>query len=127
MCHVARLGDEVVVSLYQNMWSAEFNTYLSLPYPAVFYWRKAWLIEKLFGKEVVVGELQAEPWVRGELVNSTFYEQEKTMTLTRLQYNIAFAKETGLNTFYLWGAEWWYQMKEVRGRQEFWQEAQHLF
>ena len=125
--NVARLGDKVAVTLYQKIWSGELNTYLSLPFPAVFYARKAWLIEKLFGKEVVVGELQAEPWVRGELKNSTFYEQEKTMTLTQFKQNIAFAKDTGLDTFYLWGAEWWYSMKEVRGREEFWQEAKKLF
>ena len=125
--NAARLGDKVAVSLYQKIWSVELNTYLSLPYPSVFYWRKAWLVDKLFSKKIVVGELQAEPWVRGELANSTFQEQEHTMTILRLQENIAFAKETGLDTFYLWGGEWWYQMKEVHGRQEFWEEVKNLF
>ena len=125
--NMARLGDKVAVTLYQKIWSGELNMYLSLPFPAVSYQRKAWLVEKLFGKEVVVGELQAEPWVQGELENATFQEQEKTMTLLQLQRNIAFAKETGLDAFYLWGAEWWYQMKEVRGREEFWEEAKKLF
>jgi len=32
-------------------------------------------------------------------------EQEKTMNLERFQKNIEFAKRTGLDTFYLWGAE----------------------
>jgi len=125
--NMARLGDKVVVTLYQKAWFGDLNTYLSFPFPAVFYHRKAWLVEQLFGKEVVVGELQAEPWVAGELENSTFKEQEKTMTLSQLRRNIAFAKETGLDTFYLWGAEWWYQMKEIYNREEFWQEAKKLF
>ena len=125
--NAARLGDKVAVTIYQNIWSGELNMYLSLPFPAISYSRKAWLIEKLFGKEVIVGELQAEPWVKGELENSTFKEQEKTMSLSQLQDNIAFAKNTGLDTFYLWGGEWWYQMKEMRGKEEFWQEAKKLF
>ncbi|MCH7828867.1 beta-galactosidase [Patescibacteria group bacterium] len=125
--NMARLGDKVAVTLYQKVWSEELNTYLSLPLPSVFYARKAWLVKQLFGKEVVVGELQAEPWVQGELENSTFQEQEKTMTLTQLQENIAFAKSTGLDTFYLWGGEWWYFMKETHNREEFWQEVKNIF
>jgi hypothetical protein len=125
--NMARLGDKVAVTLYQKIWSGELNTYISLPFPAVSYQRKAWLIEKLFGREVIIGELQAEPWVRGELENSTFKEQEKTMSLSQLKNNIAFAKRTGLNTFYLWGGEWWYFMKETHNREEFWQEVKKLF
>jgi hypothetical protein len=125
--NAARLGDKVAVTLYKRIWSKELHTFLTTPFPPISYQRKAWLIEKLFGKEVIVGELQAEPWVKEELENSTFKEQEKTMSLTQLQKNIAFAKNTGLDTFYLWGAEWWYQMKKIHGREEFWQEAKKLF
>jgi len=85
--NMARLGDKVAVTLYRKIWAKELNTYLSLPFPAVSYQRKAWLIEKLFNKEVIVGELQAEPWVPGELEDSTIQEQKKTMTLARLQGN----------------------------------------
>jgi len=123
---VARLGDRVAVTIYQNVWSGELNMYLSLPFPAVSYQRKAWLIEKLFGKKVIVGELQAEPWVKEELENSTFQEQEKTMNLTQLKQNIAFARDTGLDTFYLWGAEWWYWMKEIHSNDTFWNEVKKV-
>jgi hypothetical protein len=34
------------------------------------------------------------------------------MSLERFKYNIEYAKNTGLNTFYFWGAEWWYYMKK---------------
>ena len=125
--NAARLGDKVAITLYRRVWSKELNTFLTIPFPAISYSRKAWLIEKFFGKKVIVGELQAEPWVKGELENATFKEQEKTMSLMQLQQNIAFAKDTGFNMFYLWGVEWWYQMKETHGREEFWQEAEKLF
>ena len=74
-----------------------------------------------------MGELQAEPWVREELENSALKEQEKTMTLARLRGNITFARNTGLDTFYLWGAEWWYWMKEVHNNDTFWNEVKKLF
>jgi len=125
--NAARLGDKVAVTLYRKAWFGDLNAYLTFPLPQVFYYRKAWLIEKLFGKEVIVGELQGEPWVKGELESSTFTEQEKTMTISQFQDNIDFAKETGLDTFYLWGAEWWYWMKKAHNNDTFWNEAKKLF
>ncbi|MDP4007025.1 MAG: beta-galactosidase [bacterium] len=125
--NASRLGDKVAVTLYQKIWSGELNTYLSLPFPAVSYQRKAWLVEKLFGKKVIVGELQAEPWVKGELEHSTIAEQEKTMPISQVQDNISFARQTGLGTFYLWGAEWWYWRKTKYEDASFWEEARNVF
>ncbi|OHA64784.1 MAG: hypothetical protein A2672_00420 [Candidatus Wildermuthbacteria bacterium RIFCSPHIGHO2_01_FULL_49_22b] len=125
--NAARLGDTVAVTLYRKVWFGEFQTHLSFPFPPLFYARKAWLVEKLFGKEVIVGELQAEPWVPGKLKDSSLADQGKTMTFADFQNNIAFAKATGLDTFYLWGAEWWYFMKEVRDNDSFWKEAKSIF
>ena len=79
---------------------------------AIFWWRKAQLIEKIFNKKVIVVELQAEPWGPKLLYESPLEEQEKTMNLERFTANIEFAKKTGLDEFYLWGGEWWYWLKE---------------
>jgi len=49
------------------------------------------------------------------------------MNLERFQINIEFSKKTGLDTFYLWGAEWWYWMKIKQNQPEIWQEAKKLF
>ena len=125
--NAARLGDKVAVTLYRRIWSKELGTFFSVPLLPISYSRKAWLIEKLFGKEVFVGELQTEPWVQEELENSTFSEQEKTMSFLQFKENIAFAKETGLNTIYLWGGEWWYWMRETHSNDSFWNEAKKLF
>ncbi|MDA1337399.1 MAG: beta-galactosidase [bacterium] len=125
--NAAHLGDRVAVTLYRRIWSKELHTFFSVPLLPISYSRKAWLVEKLFGKEVIIGELQAEPWVKEELENATFNEQEKTMSFVQFKDNITFAKETGLSSIYLWGGEWWYQMKEDHNREEFWQEAKKLF
>jgi len=123
----AQLGDIVGTTMYKKVWFWQLKTYISYPFPPTFYWRKAQIIEKLFNKKVIVIELQAEPWGPKLLYDSPLAEQEKTMNLERFRYNIEFAKKTGLDTFYLWGAEWWYWMKVKQNQPEIWQEARKLF
>ena len=36
-------------------------------------------------------------------------------------------KKTGLDTFYLWGVEWWYWMKTAQNQPAIWTEAKTLF
>jgi len=50
----------------------------------------------------------------------------KTMDIDRFRKNVAFARSTGLDEFYLWGGEWWYWMKTKNNRPEFWEEAKLL-
>jgi len=47
------------------------------------------------------------------------------MTLVQFQQNIKFAQNTGFDTFYLWGSEWWYWMRQIHNRPEFWEEAKN--
>jgi len=123
----AKLGDIVGTTMYRKVWFQGLDTYISYPLPPVFYHRKAKYIEKIFNKEVMVVELQAEPWGQKLLYDSPLEEQEKTMNLERFKKNMEFAKKTGLKEFYLWGAEWWYWMKEKQNQPEIWNEAKKLF
>jgi len=124
---LAGKADKLAVTQYQKVWSAELDRYMSLPIPASFYVLKAWLVDKILEKEVFVGELQAEPWVDGELEEVSIEEMEKTLTLDQFRRNLAFAKRTGMNTFYLWGSEWWYYMKITHNQEDFWEEARSVF
>jgi hypothetical protein len=123
----ARLGDIVGTTMYKKVWFKELKTYVRYPFPPVFYWRKAQIIKKLFNKEVIAIELQAEPWCSNLIYNCGLAEQEKTMNLEQFRKNIEFAKNTGLKEFYLWGGEWWYWLKEKQGKPEIWNEAEKLF
>ena len=138
----ARMGDVVGITMYKKVWFAipgflktksewlerlEIGTYIYYPFPPTFYSRKAEIIKKIFNKDVICVELQAEPWGPEGLYNSPLKEQEKSMNLEQFKYNIEFAKKTELKEFYLWGAEWWYWMKEKQGNPEFWNEAKKLF
>jgi len=49
------------------------------------------------------------------------------MNLEQFKYNVEFAKNTGMSEHYLWGAEWWYWMKEKQNNSEIWDEARKLF
>lgn len=122
----ARLGDIVGTTMYKKIWFRQAKIYVTYFFPPTFYWRKAQIIKKFFGKKVVGVELQAEPWGPQLLYDSPLEEQKKTMNLGQFKYNIEFAKKTGLSEFYLWGAEWWYWMKK-QGHPEIWQEAKKLF
>ncbi len=124
----ARIADIVGTTMYRRTWwHSAGGFYAEYPIPAVQYYRKAWLIDLIFGKEVICVELQAEPWGPAPTYVISLEEQEKTMTPEIFKGDIEYAKNTGLSTFYFWGAEWWYWMKEKHNQPEYWQEAQKLF
>ncbi|MFH1575508.1 MAG: beta-galactosidase, partial [Candidatus Nealsonbacteria bacterium] len=123
----ASFGDKVATTLHRKIWFEELKTYISYPLNPVFYWRRAQIIKKFFDKEVIGGELQSEPWCPAGLLECSLQEQKKTMDLEQFRENIEFAQKTGLNEFYLWGAEWWYWMKETQRQPEIWNEAKKLF
>jgi len=124
---VAEIADVVGTTLYRKIWFRELGIYVPYKIPAVFYGRKAWLVEKLYGKEVINVELQAEPWGPKLLYDSPLEEQEKTMNLEKFRDVIDYAKRTGLPEFYFWGAEWWHWMKEIQGNDAVWETAKELF
>jgi hypothetical protein len=101
--------------------------YFTYFFPPNYYWRKAQIVKKLFDKDVICVELQAEPWVPGLISDFSLEEQYKSMDLGRLQKNIEFARATGLKEFYLWGGEWWYWLKEKKDDPSVWQEVSKLF
>ena len=122
----ANLGDIVGTTLHRRVYSEQLKLYVShYWFKPVYYWKKAQIIKKLFGKEVICGELQAMPWCSVPLSQCSLQEQEKTMNLEEFQKNIEFAKKTGLKEFYLWGTEWWYWLKEKQNKPEIWNEARN--
>ena len=126
----ARIGDVVGVTTYRKVWFhiyKDYGFYINFPLPASMYGRKAHLVEKLFGKKVIGVELQAEPWNAKPFYDVPLSEQEKSMDFQQFKDNVAYAKNTGLDTFYFWGVEWWYWLKETQQKPEIWEEAKQLF
>ncbi|MDP3883243.1 MAG: endo-1,4-beta-xylanase [Candidatus Staskawiczbacteria bacterium] len=126
----AKIGDIVGITMYRKVWAHitdNFGFNVNFFFSPVTYWRKALLVKKIFGKEVIVIELQAEPWASKLFYDIPLSEQEKTMNLELFKQNVEYAKETGLDKFYFWGVEWWYWMKSVQNQPEIWNEAKNLF
>lgn len=123
----AQMGDIVGTTLYRQTWVSLLDREFHYPFPPAFYRAKAWLVKKIFHKPVINVELQGEPWGARSLGETSWPEQEKIMNLERFRANIEFATKTGLDTFYLWGGEWWYWLKEKQGEDSFWQEAKAVF
>ena len=126
----AKIADIVGITMYREVWAHVadgWGFYLKSFLSPVTYWRKALLIKKIFGKNVIGIELQAEPWTSKPFYDVLLSEQEKTMNLEIFKKNVEYAKETGLDKFYFWGVEWWYWMKTTQNQPEIWNEAQKLF
>jgi len=126
----AKIGDIVGTTMYREAWvhiTETFGFSFRYLFSPVYYSRKAVIINKIFGKDVICIELQAEPWASKPFYDVPLDEQLKIMNLEKFKENIVFAKDSGLNQFYLWGAEWWYWMKVKQGQPEIWNEAKKLF
>ncbi len=126
----AKIGDIVGITMYRKAWARvtdAFGFNISSFLNPVTYFRKAQIIKKMFGKNIISIELQAEPWTSKPFLEAPLEEQLKSMNLEMFKENIEFAKQTGLDKFYLWGVEWWYWMKEKQNHPEIWQESQKLF
>jgi hypothetical protein len=124
--NAAKFGDIVGATLHRKVYFKEIKKYITYPFPPVYYWRKAKLIDFFFHKKVIITELQAEPWCKNLIYNCPLEEQKITMEFEQFKKNINFAKNTGMDTIYLWGGEWWYWMKK-QGEPEIWEEAKHYF
>ncbi|MBP9748961.1 hypothetical protein KBD18_02020, partial [Patescibacteria group bacterium] len=117
--------DSIGISLYRQTWNSIIGKII-YPLPPAFYARRADFLRHLFGTHVFLSELQAEPWAASALTSAPIPEQLTLMNAQTLLDAAAFAKATHLSPIYLWGAEWWYWMKE-KGHPEIWQAAREIF
>jgi hypothetical protein len=124
--NAAKIGDTVAVTMYRRVYFQEFKAYVTYPIPPAFYGVKAKIIDTIFKKPVICGELQAEPWAANQLYDGGDGDA-KTMDIKQFSDNIVFAKNTGFDTLYLWGSEWWYWMKVKHNQPQFWEEAKKLW
>ena len=76
---------------------------------------------------MIFSEVQLEPWtITGFLKDLNQVEQEAMFGPVKIRQTLAFAKSTGFNEFYLWGAEWWYWQK-LYGNRAIWETVKELW
>ncbi|PJE75492.1 hypothetical protein COV04_04615 [Candidatus Uhrbacteria bacterium CG10_big_fil_rev_8_21_14_0_10_48_11] len=122
----ARFADLFGTTLYRATWNPYLH-YGVYPLPPLSYRLKArlWWVEP---KDAIIAELQAEPWPPGTpLIDTPVPEQFKSMSLSRFNEQVTFAKATNFGEAYFWGVEWWYWLKMKQNHPEFWQTAKALF
>jgi hypothetical protein len=121
----SHFGDQLGTTLYRVTWNHIFG-YGVYPLPPSAYRLKA----RLWGlnpNDVVISELQAEPWPPGTgLMETEISEQLRSMDINRFNEQIEFAKRTGFKESWFWGVEWWYWMKQ-NGYPEFWERGKEVF
>jgi hypothetical protein len=115
--------DVYSVSVYKRVWDATLTKrYYEYPQPAWTYASLAGAQEIVKGKNMVIHELQAEPWPpRGQdIFNTSLEEQYKSMNAFRMKDRIDYGIATGMRSIDLWGAEWWYWLKVVKNEPGVW-------
>lgn len=122
------LSDTFGSTLYKIVWN-EYIGHFHHFFPASFYTARFWLLNKLSPStsKFIISELQSEPWPEDSLwLGDMPFERQIKHFDTEDMRNIAtFAKKTGAEEIYLWGAEWWY-FRKVHGDDAFWEEAKKI-
>ena len=122
-----RKGDVFGTSIYLYVWWRNFLGPIRYPITPAFFRIKHSLVHLIYGtKPSMVIELSAEPWLLQPIIDTPLDIQLQRMGIDKFNEMINFSSKTGFDTFYLWGAEWWYWMKQ-NGRPEFWDRARELF
>ncbi len=123
----AGLPDIFGTTLYRYIWNERVGNFTHI-FPPFWYTLRAWLATHILGaKEIVIAELQAEPWGEGApLTHTDFAGQTKAFSTAELLNIVDFAKRTGIRELWLWGPEWWYWRK-AKGDPSFWETGKRIF
>lgn len=116
--------DRYAMSLYRITINKK-DTYVYSKRPAVFYRFRVLFIRLLKNRGCFIHELQAEPWLKTALTESSIEEQLKRMNPPMLKNIIRYAQKTGQNPIDLWGLEWWYWLK-AQGHPQLWNFAKTI-
>jgi len=121
----AKIGDVFGSTLYRVVYN-NFVGFIKYPFPPAYYRWKAKLAD-LTPNNLMILELQAEPWVpRGRATNLTVDEINRSMSVRQFRANLQYAINLDFPRAYAWGVEWWYWQKKY-GNPEYWRIAETLF
>lgn len=123
--------DRNAFSLYRKVYDSTItNRYFTYPMPPWYYSAIAGWQKIVGGQDSIIHELQAEPWPpsgQGGIRGISLAEQDKTLSARQLRKNVKFAKNTGMRSIDLWGAEYWYYRKVKLNDPTVWNTAKDIF
>ena len=119
----AKRADIFGTTLYRTIYKPGLG-YFNYPLGPNFFRTKALFI-KIFAnqKNIIISELQGEPWGPKWLSEMSLEEQYKSMSPQKLEDIAEYARKTNFSESYLWGAEWWYWLKTTQNHPEMWDAA----
>lgn len=121
-----RMGDMFGTTMYVYSWNSVIGQFRN-PFLPSFYTVRQNILRLFFGKkEVIIAELALEPWLNKPIIKERTDIQIERMSPKKFDTVIEFAKRTGIETQYLWGAEWWYYM-DLQGDPWYMNRAIELF
>jgi len=110
------LGDILGISMYKfvvfNPRIINLDIYITYPLPHWYYRLKA----SFFGintENIIITELQAEPWGTKPIGMLSKEEIEKTASYAKFNNLIEISQKSGFSNALFWGVEWWYKQKEL--------------
>lgn len=119
-------GDAFGTSVYVHFWNPELGQFRTV-LPPYWYRIKSGLMALLYGdKEIMIIELSAEPWLLEPITNVDIDTQYSRMDIEKFNDILKYAERTRIEKQYLWGAEWWYWLKE-KGHVDMWEKGKVLF
>lgn len=118
-------ADKFGISVYKRVWDKTVTKrYFEYPFPAWFYGFLAGAGEIVTGRDMIIHELQAEPWGPNKgIPEISIAEQNKSLDAKRLKDRFIYGKATGMREVDLWGAEMWYWRKVKLGDPSLWDAA----
>lgn len=126
--YAIKRGDVFGTTMYRRVHN-KFLGDIDYHLPPVFFRIKENVVRKLAGvsdKKMIVIELGAEPWLQRGIAESPLEEQFKAFDLDFFKDSVRYAKETGFDNYYFWGAEWWYWLRVEKNHPEFWDYARNV-
>ncbi len=125
----ANYGDILGTTMYRTVFSGRTQRLFSYDYlfPAWGYRLKARIVKLIRGKDVIISELQGEPWGAKPFQEMTKKERVASLSPSRLNQLRSFATRTQLPEAYWWGAEYWYWEKTVNNEPAYWEMARKFF
>lgn len=125
----SRYGDVLGTTMYRTVFSQRLRRPFSYDYifPAWLYRLKSRYVGLLRGKDVIISELQGEPWGQKPFTALTASERQASISPARLVELQHFAERTQLPVAYWWGVEYWYWEKTAQQQPAYWETAQSFF
>lgn len=118
--------DTLHISLYRSVFNADRGGYFYWPVNP-YYYKLHMLLVKPFVREIIISELQLEPWGPAPVYELTDEQTYLSISPIHLDQRLDFAQRTGATTVLGWGVEWWYYMDEFRNNSSYLDAAKKHF